>query len=121
MMYSGVDLVEICRIKKAMENPKFLEKYFGEKEREELKDKKFKAESVAACFAAKEAFSKVVKTGISGFSLSQVQLLHEESGAPYLKLSGKAKQIADEKGLSLSVSISHTDSLAMAFVIGFEK
>ena len=121
MMYSGVDLVEICRIKKAMENPRFLLKYFGEKERAELEKKGFRPESVAACFAAKEAFSKVVKTGLSGFSLCEAELLHEQSGAPYLYLSGKAKQIADEKGLTLSVSISHTDSLAIAFIIGFQE
>ena len=121
MMYSGVDLVKIGRIKKAMDNPSFLEKYFGADERAELEKKNFKTESVAACFAAKEAFSKVVKTGLSGFSLCDVQLLHEENGAPYLNLSGKARRIADEKGLTLSVSISHTDSLAMAFVIGFNE
>lgn len=121
MMFSGVDLVEIKRIEKSMQNPRFLEKYFGAQEIEELREKKFKAESIAACFAAKEAFSKVIKTGISGFALNEVQLLHEQNGAPYLLLFGKAKDIADEKGLLFSVSITHTDELAMAFVIGYEK
>lgn len=119
MMYSGVDLVEIKRIQKSLENPRFLEKYFGEEERAELKAKNFKPESVAACFAAKEAFSKVVKTGLSGFALNEVQLLHEQSGAPCLSLSGKAIKLAEN--LELSVSISHTSELAIAFVIGCDK
>lgn len=119
MIYSGVDLVEIKRIEKSLENPRFLEKYFGNDEKEELERKKYKSESVAACFAAKEAFSKVVKTGLSGFNFCEVQLLHEESGAPYLFLTGKAKELA--KGLEISVSISHTDELAMAFVVAVLK
>lgn len=122
MMYSGVDLVEIKRIEKLLQNNnRFLDKYYGEQEIKELKNKNFRSESVAACFAAKEAFSKVVKTGLSGFSLCEVQLLHEESGAPYLFLSGKAKQIAEEKGLLFSVSITHTNDLACVFVIGYTE
>ena len=118
-MFSGIDLVEISRIEKAMENPRFLEKYFGKNELEELKQKNYKSESVAAAFAAKEAFSKVVKTGLSAFLLCEVELLHEQSGAPYLKLSGKAKELA--KGLNFTVSITHTKELAQAIVIGYTK
>ena len=119
MIFSGIDLVEIERIEKSLKNPRFLEKYFGEAERAELEKKNFKPESVAACFAAKEAFSKVVKAGISGFSLCEVQLLHEESGAPYFCLSGKAKELARE--MELSVSVTHTTALAQAIVIGYKN
>lgn len=117
MMFSGIDLVEISRIEKAMENPRFLEKYFGENEILEFEKKNYKPESVAAAFAAKEAFSKVLKTGLSGFSLSEVELLHEKNGAPYLLLSGKAQKLA--KDLQFTVSITHTKDLAQAIVIGY--
>ena len=119
MIYSGIDLVEIERIKKSMQSERFLQKYFGTLEIAELEKKNNRPQSVAACFAAKEAFSKVVKTGLSGFSLCEVQLLHEESGAPYLHLEGRAKQLADEKNLQFSVSVTHTNDLAQAIVIGF--
>ncbi len=119
MMFSGIDLVEIARIEKAMQNPRFLEKYFGKNELKEFEKKNFKAESVAAAFAAKEAFSKVVKSGLSAFLLCEVELLHENSGAPYLLLSGKAKELAKE--LLFTVSITHTKELAQAIVIGYTK
>ena len=121
MMFCGIDLVEIERIEKSLKNPRFLEKNFGEREREELAKKSYKSESVAAAFAAKEAFLKAMQTGLSGFALCEIELLHKESGAPYLSLSGKAKSQVEEKGLEFSVSITHTSKLAQAIVIGFEK
>ena len=65
MIFSGIDLVEIERIEKSLKNPRFLEKYFGEAERAELEKKNFKPESVAACFAAKEAL--LIRHPISHF------------------------------------------------------
>ena len=121
MVLSGIDLVEIKRIKKSLENERFLEKYFSENERKELAQKNFRPESVAACFAAKEAFLKVMQTGLAGFLLCEIELLHLPSGAPYINLLGKAKQRADEMGLVLSVSITHTKDLAQAIVIGEVK
>ena len=43
MMFSGIDLVEIARIEKAMQNPRFLEKYFGKNELKEFEKKNFKS------------------------------------------------------------------------------
>ena len=121
MMFCGIALVEIKRIEKSLENPRFLEKNFGEREKEELEKKGNKSESIAACFAAKEAFLKVMQTGLSGFALCEIELLHKESGAPYLKFSGKAKKAIEEKGLKICVSITHTKELAQAIVIGYEN
>ena len=121
MVLSGIDLVEIKRIENSLKNERFLEKNFGENEKSELLKKKFRPESVAACFAAKEAFLKVMKTGLSGFPLCEIELLHEESGAPYLYLTGKAKKAVEEQGLELCVSITHTKDLAQAIVIGEKR
>ena len=118
MVLTGIDLVEIKRIEKSLENARFLKENFGERERQELSNKKFRPESVAACFAAKEAFLKVLQTGLSGAKLCEIELLHKDTGAPYLYLSGKAKEKAEEKGLELCVSITHTKELAQAIVIG---
>lgn len=48
-------------------------------------------ETIAANFAAKEAFAKALGTGVRGFSLNEVSVLRGELGAPYIKLAGNAK------------------------------
>ena len=115
MFSVGTDLIEIDRIEKAMENPRFMQRVFGEAERMELEKRRFAPQSAAAAFAAKEAFSKAVGTGISGFSLCEVQLLHNQDGAPFLKLSGKALEKFGH--WHFSVSLTHVKTLAQAVVI----
>lgn len=114
----GTDLVEIERIKKAMERPAFLQKVFGSRELAELEERGWPPQSVAAAFAGKEAFSKAVGTGIKGFSLKEVEVLHLESGKPYFYLSGRAKALAGERRFELS--LTHADHYAAAFVVAYE-
>ena len=119
-MTVGIDTVEIERIKELINNKeRFLERVFSEDEIKEFSLKNNKPEHIAASFATKEAFSKALGTGISGFKLAEVSLLHLENGKPYLKFSGNALSIVNKKGLSFDVSVTHTDSLATAVVIGF--
>lgn len=118
---TGIDLVEIDRIRNSIEkDAKFLMRFFGEEERK-LFHTANAAERIAANFAAKEAFSKALGTGFVGFSLNEVQTLRDESGAPYLQLSGKAKELAEHKQLQFSVSLSHTKEYATAIVIGYQS
>lgn len=117
MIFPGIDLVKISRIEKALETKRFRGRCFGERELAEQALRGDRAEGFAACFAAKEAFSKAIGTGVRGFSLRQVELLHGENGAPYLHLSGEAAEIAECRGLRLSVSITHECEYAAAFVI----
>ena len=118
MLVSGIDLVEIKRIEKSLENNSFLPRFFGDEEIEYFKKKNMPAQSIAASFAAKEAFSKAVGTGLSGFALKEVQLLREDSGKPYLVFSGKALELS--KNYQWSVSISHTETLATAMIVGLK-
>ncbi len=78
-------------------------------------------ETIAANFAAKEAFSKALGTGIRGFSLTEVSVLRNELGAPYFVFSGEAEKIVRELGLQFSVSLTHTDELAAAFVVAWQQ
>ncbi len=121
---TGIDLVSVDRIKQTIEkNERFMARFFGVDEQlffESKKNEQNRVESVAANFAAKEAFSKAIGTGIRNFELNEVQILRDELGAPYFALSGKAKSICDERGLQLSVSLSHTDQYATAVVIAYE-
>lgn len=118
-IYTGIDLVEVDRIRNSVQkDANFLVRFFGEEERK-LFHTSNASERIAANFAAKEAFSKALGTGIVGFSLKEVQALRDENGAPYLYLSGKAKEIAQTKQLSFSISLSHTAEYATAIVIGY--
>lgn len=119
MMFKiGIDSVEISRIAESLNNDRFLNEYFGSAEISELEKRGKPFQSVAACFAAKEAFSKAVGTGFGAFSLNEVEVLHNENGKPYLLLSGKAKELS--QGFSSDISITHTKSTATAIVILFK-
>lgn len=114
----GTDIVEIGRIRKAAENPRFLLKHFSVQERALFEEKKDAAPSIANNFAAKEAFSKALGTGVRGFALSEVAILRDALGAPVLTLSGRAAEIAAERGVTaMHVSLSNTDEYAVAFVV----
>ncbi|MDF2567870.1 MAG: acpS [Oscillospiraceae bacterium] len=119
MIKSGVDLVPISRIEKSIKNPRFIEKVFSPAEQELFESRKFSPATIAANFAGKEAFSKSLGTGVRGFSLNEVEILRDELGCPYIRLLGKAKQAAESKGLQFSVSLSHTDTDAVAFVVAY--
>ena len=119
-MQVGIDTVEIKRIEALLKNKEqFLCRVFSIKEQQEFDKRNNKPQHIAAAFSAKEAFSKVLGTGVSGFNLNEVSLLHKENGKPYLEFSGKALKIVKESKLAFDVSITHTDSLATAIVIGF--
>ena len=120
-MRVGIDLVEIERIEKMLENSRFLKRVFSEKELVEFEKHGYKPESIAGAFAAKEAFSKCLGTGVRGFSLNEISLLHNDFGAPFLELEGRAKVVAEEQNLTLCVSISHTKDTAAAVVVVSER
>ena len=113
-MSVGIDIVEVERIAKSLGRGKFLERIYTVREREYLAAKKYNPQSAAGLFAAKEAFSKAMGTGMRGFSFSDIEVLHTEAGAPYLRLYGGALKAAGE--MVLSLSISHTDRYAAAVV-----
>lgn len=114
----GVDIVTIERIEKSVSKPSFIKKVYGEKEIALfIKEDKIKVNSLAANFAAKEAFSKALGTGIRGFELCEVQILRDNLGKPYFEFSGKAEKIVLEKNLKCHISLSHEKDKAIAFVI----
>jgi len=120
MLLAGIDLVEIQRIKKSMQNPRFLLRILGPSEYAQLELRGFPVQSVAASFSAKEAFSKALGTGFRGFSLREVELLRSENGRPSFKLSGNALEITQKRKIVFQVSVTHTKEYASAVVIGEE-
>lgn len=119
-IYTGIDLVEIDRIRMSVErDARFLMRFFGEEERK-LFTAANATERIAANFAAKEAFAKALGTGIIGFELKEVQALRDEKGAPYFYFCGKAAKIVQERNLIFSLSLSHTKHYATAMVVAQE-
>ena len=121
MLFTGIDLTEIERIKMSCQNPRFIARVFSAAEQEYFASKPNPYPSMAAAFAAKEAFSKAIRTGIRDFALTEVSVEHDLLGAPYLTFSGNAAEIIRKKNLSFSLSLTHTDTIAAAFVVAMEK
>ena len=115
----GADIIEIERIKKAIEkSDRFLDRCFSEDERILFDIRNRRSEVIAGNFAAKEAFSKAIGTGVREFELAEVSVLRDELGKPYIKLSGRACEIVNEMTVSrIHVSISHCREYAVANVI----
>lgn len=119
---SGIDLVEVARIERALarHGDRFLERVYTPRE---VRAGRGRAPELAARFAAKEAVSKALGVGMRimsplGIAWEDVETLNERSGKPYLVLSGRAQALADELGLTTwSVSLSHDGGIAAAVVV----
>ena len=118
MHYTGIDIIEIARIEKALERwgERFLQRIYTEPE---LKICRGKPSSLAIRFAGKEAVMKALGTGVKGISWREIEILAEPSGQPVIHLHGKAQNKADSLGLSeLAISLSHSREYAVASVVG---
>ena len=115
----GTDIVQVGRIGTAIKRtPMFLEKIFTEEERKYFKSRKDNLETIAGNFAAKEAISKALGTGIRRFGLLDIEILRNEMGQPIVNISDKVKEVISIKeDFSIHVSISHTSKNAIAFAI----
>ena len=113
----GIDLIEIPRIKEAVEQwgDKFLHRVWTERELDYCRGR---YPELAVRFAAKEATSKALGTGISGINWREIEVVPGEGGRPSLYLHGAARERAESMGIhTWAVSLTHTGSLACAFVV----
>lgn len=120
MIGLGVDIIEIERIEMAIKkNEHFLTRLFTENELDYIKSKGSKTETVAGLFAAKEAVSKVLGSGLLKFTWQDIEIDHTKLGQPFVILHKGAK----DRGLSIGVnqvllSISHCKTYAIANAMG---
>ncbi len=113
----GVDLVEIERFRTKV-SARFLTRVFAEEELEYVKTKKDPIPSLAVRFAAKEAVIKAFGWTLFGQRLKDIIIVKEDNKPPYIKLRGTAKNKSQTQGaVRILVSLSHTESMAMAEVI----
>ncbi|MBQ2835714.1 MAG: holo-ACP synthase [Clostridia bacterium] len=115
---TGVDIIEIERVKESIEetNGKFCERIFTQKEIEYCESKKSqKYQHYAARFAAKEAVLKAISQLLeSKFDIEwkQIEILNDENGRPYVNLLKEGININD-----IDISISHCKTYAVASVV----
>lgn len=110
----GIDVVDIKRIGNAAGDA-FIKKNFTAKEAELFEKRKYKQETIAANFAAKEAVMKSLGCGIFEIPLTDIEILRNETGKPYVNLYGKAKERALIMGVkNVHISISHDAGIAAA-------
>ena len=114
----GVDLCGIARMEKHAADERFLRRFLSEEERAYIAGKGASAaQSLAGIFAAKEALTKALGTGIVG-SLADICVLHDDHGAPYYELRGDYLRLAGERGIvRVHLSISHDGGIAAAFAV----
>ena len=113
----GTDIVEIDRISNAIKKEFFLKKAFNDSEIDMAVGRK-KDSFLAGNFATKEAFVKALGTGFRGVELKDLAVLRDELGKPFIKICNNLNrhlQGIDEN--KIHVSISNTDSLAIAMVV----
>jgi holo-[acyl-carrier protein] synthase len=111
----GTDIIEIDRIENIMGKSNFINRCFTENEIEYLRNKN--PESTAGYFCAKEAVSKALGTGFSGFCVKDIEIIKKDS-APFIVLHNKALEIADGKGIkNIHISISHCRDYAIAYAV----
>lgn len=121
MVYgTGTDIIEVARIQAVMEKDiGFREKIFTEGEIAYCETKKFKYQNYAARFSAKEAFLKAIGTGWRfGIRFADIDICHDEFGKPFIRLSGKAEELAKQEGITrIHVSLTHIKETASAIVV----
>ena len=117
----GTDIVQVSRVKNSIKNKLFLSRIFDKDEIYKCKKVTNYSNCFAKRFAAKEAFSKALGTGIAkGIRFNEITILNEKNGRPFIKLLSKTKKIVDKKfknkKYKISLSIADEKNYAVAFV-----
>jgi holo-[acyl-carrier protein] synthase len=121
----GVDIIELDRVRHAVERygERFLARIYTPEEIARYRDY---LPELAARFAAKEAVSKALGVGLYHFSAhgigwQEVEVLPDPLGKPGVRLTGRARDLAQEQGLrQWAISLSHGRDYAVAFVVASE-
>jgi len=118
---TGIDIVDITRFERfvAEKNVTLFRRIFTAAEIDYCSARKRSAQHFALRFAAKEALLKAFGTGLrDGLSWQDMEVVNDRLGKPELKLSGRAAQIAAERGVTgCFLSLSHDGNSAVASVI----
>ncbi len=119
MIGLGIDIVDINRIRHWLSVEGLPERFFNKAELEDAHKKgKTVALSLAARFAAKEAFGKALGSGLQGIKLKDICVINDERGKPELEVFDSALQAFKESGGErIHLSLSHEKNTAVAVVV----
>ena len=94
----GTDIVSVDRIKNSLKNRNFINRIFNKKEIQKCKKINNSNNCYVKRFAAKEAFSKALGTGISkGINFNEIVILNKKSGKTYISTTGRTKKTINKK------------------------
>jgi holo-[acyl-carrier protein] synthase len=113
----GVDIVEIERFARVLKTggQQFLRRIYTEAE---LAFCANRLPQLAARFAAKEAISKALGTGIQGIDWREIEIVSDQYSCPFVSLYGGAAKKAEQNCIvTWAISLSHSQHVAIAFVI----
>ena len=115
----GNDIIDIERIEKAILKEGFKNKVYTQRELENIRKRGNRTETYAGIFSAKEAISKAIGTGVREFSLTDLEILNDDLGKPYVVVSEKLDKILRNKkeNYQIEISISHSKKYATAMAI----
>ncbi len=118
----GTDIANINRVKKSIKNKNFIKRVFSEKEIRKCQNQKNSANCFSKRFAAKEAFSKAIGTGISkGISFNEIIVHNIKTGKPKIKLLGGTKKtvtkLLKKRKFNVFLSLSDDKPSAIATVV----
>ena len=115
----GNDIIEIERIEKAILREGFKNKVYTQKELKNIEKRGNRVETYAGIFSAKEAISKAIGTGVREFFLTDLEILNDDLGKPYVIVSEKLDKIIKNKkeDYQIKISISHSKKYAIAMAI----
>lgn len=114
---AGIDAIELVRVQKTLARhpERFLQRVYTELE---IAYCRGRLRELAVRFAAKEATMKALGTGVRGVGWRDIEILADRRGKPLVYLHGRASARAKQIGMGQpEVSLTHSDELALAFVV----
>ena len=118
MLVTGVDIIEVGRIRRVAETygRRFLKRIYTDGEVAYCRGR---APQLATRYAAKEAVMKALGTGVRGVRWRDIEVVRRRGQAPTIKLYGTALARAERLGIDhLALSLSHSEEYAVASVVG---
>ena len=119
----GVDAVDVDRFRTSLaRTPTMRDRLFVDEELAYVAPKVDPVPSLAARFAAREAVMKAMGLGLGAFGFHEVWVTRAESGAPSLAITGRALELAVDRGIThWHLTITHTDLVAIAHVVAEQR
>jgi len=121
ILRSGIDTIEISRLEEI--RPEIRERFISRVfTTQEIAQARNRNDVLSGLFAAKEAVSKALGTGIGRVAWQDIEIIHLISGQPTVHLHGHAEIVAEQLGLEeWSVSISHDRNKAVALAVAIGR